>query len=59
MWTAAKGIIDKKIILKNDNFLGEPLKGFADSERLKRGYYKYFERSLVGSRITFEIPFER
>jgi hypothetical protein len=32
--------------------------GFIDSNRLNKGYFKKYNHFLMGSRITFEIPFD-
>jgi hypothetical protein len=58
-WSNAKSIADKFKILENEKIIGEPIKGFVSMERITDGYYKIFDKSLVGSRITFEIPFSR
>ena len=31
--------------------------GYVDSNRLNQGYFKKYDHFLMGSRITFEIPF--
>ena len=59
LWNQAKLIENKSVILQNEAVLGNPLSGYGDLNRVQRGYYKYFENSLVGTRITFEIPFLR
>lgn len=33
------------------------LDGYVDKERLAKGYFKNFDHFLIGSRVTFEIPF--
>ncbi|MCA0447993.1 MAG: hypothetical protein LCH54_17380 [Bacteroidetes bacterium] len=58
-WTLAKNIENKFNVLGDDNILGEPITGFVDMGRIVEGYHKIFDKSLVGSRITFEIPFKR
>lgn len=58
-WVLAKSIENKLQILENDKLLGEPIKGFVNIDRITNGYHKIFDKSLIGSRITFEIPFTR
>lgn len=58
-WEQAKSLDNKFKIVENEKTLGEPLSGYANMERVLKGYHKIFDSSLVGSRITFEIPFIR
>ena len=59
LWELAKSVENKFQVLENEKLLGEPITGYANMERIAKGYHKIFESSLVGSRITFEIPFIR
>lgn len=43
-----------KIDMQNSDFY---IKGYVDGEILNKGYFKKYEHFLMGSRITFEIPF--
>ena len=58
MWEKAKELsleADGKII--DIKKLGEPLKGYRELHEIYNGYYKEYDSFLVGSRVSFEIPF--
>ena len=58
LWEKAK---DLKIEQDGQIFdlqkLGKPLIGYRDIQEIYQGYYKEYDSFLVGSRISFEIPF--
>jgi hypothetical protein len=58
LWEKAKELrVDQKGQVVDMKDLGAPLKGYAELEQIYKGYYKEYEGFLIGSRITFEIPF--
>ena len=58
IWEIAKSL---KINSPNEKIeiegLGDPIEGFVGYERINQGYYKKYNDFLLGSRITFELPF--
>ena len=59
LWDKAKTLKiqqDGKII--DLKALGNPLTGYAELEEIYNGYYKEYDSFLVGTRISFEIPFQ-
>lgn len=58
-WNLAKSLDNKFKIIENEELLGKPLSGYTDIQDIFSGYYRVFESNLIGSRITFEIPFVR
>jgi hypothetical protein len=47
----------KKNVPELKNALGEPLTGYVEREIIEQGYWRVYQNSLVGTRITFEIRF--
>ncbi|WP_395052399.1 hypothetical protein [Flavobacterium sp.] len=59
IWEKAKEVEEKLSIEKiKVNDIGNYVTGFVDSSLKEKGYLKKYDSFLVGSRITFEIPFK-
>lgn len=58
IWTLAKAKLEQ-IGLENISIreLGTPIEGYVETGRVYDGYYKIYDNFLIGSRVTFEIPF--
>lgn len=60
-WQKALNYVDSNNLEKElpnlQLVMGKPMTGYVDRERIEEGYWRKYQNSLVGTRITFEIRY--